>query len=444
MKVLLIQPPICDFYRTRFREYPLGLLYLHSSLLRAGFKVELLDARACKRPKAAPIPAALRELPQMFAKYEGLFGKFLRFGLSPEEISRKVSEINPDAVCINFMCTAYENEAIETAQAVKAAKPDCKVFAGGWHATASPESLAVESAIDFVVRGEGEEILPKLLRKLPRQKIVDNKGRPFIIDDPDSLPLPSHGAIAGRHFIGKKRYAMMITSRGCPHSCSFCATRGIMGTKFRKRSVASVWEEANFLARDLGVRAIDLQDDAFMADLARTAEILEKMIPLRDELGLELMATNGLNPHGIDREMACLLKRAGFKKIDLALGTGNVPSRSKMNRPELFSSFVETIETCNLAGLPVTTYFIIGIPTQPLTEMYETFEFLKAQDTLISPSVFYNVQGMPIFDEMTKFEHSRENVARRASAFNCFGNDFTREDIVGLFSEIRTHNLTKK
>jgi hypothetical protein len=63
--------------------------------------------------------------------------------------------------------------------------------------------------------------------------------------------------------------------------------------------------------------------------------------------------------------------------------------------------------------------------------------------TLIAPSVFYNVPGMPIFEKMMRFEVVSAHVARRGSVVNCQGVDFTREDVIDLFSAIRRHNLSQ-
>jgi radical SAM superfamily enzyme YgiQ (UPF0313 family) len=192
-----------------------------------------------------------------------------------------------------------------------------------------------------------------------------------------------------------------------------------------------------------GVKIIDIQDDGFSSDASRAHLILEKLAKLRESYEFEFMATNGLNPKLIGHEFAKLLKSAGAKKIDLSLGTGGFASRDFFKRPENIADYERALSCLVSAGISVTTYFILGFPTQPIADMKATFEYLKNKPTLISPSVFYNVPGMPIYSEMRRFENSHDTRSGRSSAFNCLGADFSREDIVNLFSKIRIHNLNR-
>ncbi len=443
MKILLIQPPIRDFYRTKFREYPLGLMYLASSLRSSGFEVEILDARRCRNPKVVEPYKELAPIAALAGGGRGPFREFKHFGLSYEEISRRVLKYSPDVVCISSMFTPYMREVIATAAAVKNAVPACHVMAGGHHATADPESLLESGVIDSVFLGEGEIALPELLRDGSSEKgIIDDVDAPFRIGDLDSIPFPSRDILpAGDYLFEREPYAMILTSRGCPHGCSFCSVHSLSGKKYRMRSVASVVEEIDKCA-SMGIRAIDFQDDNFLFDRGRAFSILKHIADRHSKIGLKVMASNGLNVSGLDFEMIDLMRRAGFRKLDLAIATGDVGSRDSLCRPESVGRYEKVLQAANDAGLAVTTYVILGIPTQPTAEMRETIEYLKGMRTLISPSIFYNVPGMPIFDQMKKYEYVGDHLARRGSAFNCFGDDFEREEILFLIDDIRKYNLS--
>lgn len=138
------------------------------------------------------------------------------------------------------------------------------------------------------------------------------------------------------------------------------------------------------------------------------------------------------------------MKKLGFKKLDISLATGDVATRKEFKRPEHVNKYEEILKTANVLGIDVTTYIIIGYPRQPLEEMKQTVEYLKIKKTLISPSVFYNVPGMPVFDKMKKYEYSAENFARRGSFFNCYGDDFTRDDIFKISRDIRVYNQSNR
>jgi radical SAM superfamily enzyme YgiQ (UPF0313 family) len=446
MKVLFIQHPIRDFYRTRFREYPLGLLYMASSLRRLGFGVKVLDARRAKRPRKIPVPRGLSRAEDLFKTSAVSFPGFWHFGMAYEEIAAEASRYSPDAVVINAMFTPYSSETAATATAVRRALPSAMILMGGHHATADPESLLSCDAVDAAVCGEGEEILPQILNGRPSGIICDDSSKgPFRVAALDSLPPPARDAIDQDDYtFGGKRYAMAITSRGCPHACTFCSVHNLSGHEHRVRGIDSVMDEIDECIGEHGIHTLDLQDDNLLYDAERIKIILDGFVSRHEGTGVRLMASNGLNACHLDGELLSLMKRAGFPHLDIALVSGRVGSREAFGRPEAVERYEEVLRTAVGLGLPVTTYIIIGHPRQPLSDQLATVEYLKKMPTLISPSVFYNVPGTPAFEGLRKYEYEDSHVARRSTAFNCFGDDFSAEDIFGIFTNIRGHNLRLK
>jgi len=436
MKILLIQPPIRDFYRTEFREYPLGLLYLAASLEKAGFEAEILDARKCAKPQKISLPGKLSYLNSFYTKENNLFLHYKHFGMLYEEIAKCAAAASPDAICISSMFTPYVEEVIDTARAIKKVLTTTPIIAGGHHASVDPNSLLNSGVIDKVIIGEGENKLPAVIAspsRVPRGEAIPM--------DLNLLPLPARHLISSdRYKLGKKNYTMILTSRGCPHRCSFCSVHTVCGTEHRTRNIDGIINEIEECVKHFKIEAFDFQDDNLLFDSDRIKILFENII-LKFEGKIELLASNGLNVSSLDDELLHLMKRAGFRKLDIALGTGAVPSRRNLQRPESIAKYETVLQAANSIGIPVTTYIILGIPTQPLEEMRETIEHLKTKNTLIAPSIFYNVPGMPIFEECKRFEYCHEHLARRSSAFNNFGVDFVREDVLELFKDIRKHNL---
>lgn len=443
MRALLIQPPIRDFYRTAFREYPLGLLSLAGALEAAGHEAVLLDARGGGRARPASLPAPLAPLERYYTRANNLFLGFKHFGITFDEIGRRAAAIHPDVVCISAMFTPYVGEVLETARAVRRGLPGCRIIAGGHHATADPESLLEDGAIDTVIRGEGEELLPVVLQDTALPAVVADGSAPARIDDLDRLPLPArHLVDPDRYRYQKRRYTMILTSRGCPHRCSFCSVHTLSGHAHRVRSIDGILAEIDECAGKRGIRAFDFQDDNLLFDADRMKSLLEHLITAYGGRDFDWQASNGLNAAHLDRELITLMKRLGFQKLDLALGTGGVASREQLCRPETVVRYEEVLGWAQEAEMDVTTYIILGLPFQPIAEMHETVAYLKGQETLIAPSVFYNVPGMPCFEEARRFEIVDDHIARRSSAFNNNGIDFTRHDIFQLFRDIRTYNLS--
>jgi anaerobic magnesium-protoporphyrin IX monomethyl ester cyclase len=390
-------------------------------------------------------------LGKYYTKENNLFLNYKHFGMSFEEISLKVKEFGPDVVCINMMFTTYSAEALLTAGAVKAACPDCVVIAGGYHSTVAPESVINSKFIDVVVRGEGETFLKDLFvskghdgLKEIKKTILDNNGAPFIVDKLDELPFPDRSLVDPlKYTFNKKPYTMILTSRGCPNDCVFCSVHAVAGHSYRTRDIKNVLDEIDECYNKHGIEAFDLQDDNLLFDPERIKTLLSKIISKYGTKKLEILATNGLNVSNMDEEMLVLMKEAGFKKLDVSLATGDVSSREGLKRPETIAQYENILDKANAHGLDVTTYIILGLPEQPLEEIKETVNYLMGKNTLISPSVFYNVPGMPIYEDMKKYEYINSAIARRSTAFNSRGKDFDRKDIFRIFKKIRVNNLTK-
>lgn len=435
MRAILIQPPIRDFYRTRFREYPLGLLYLAGSMRSNGWDVKILDARSCKRPKRVALPPHLSYLGEIYTRGNDAFLHYQHFGLGYDEILDAVSEYSPDLIGISCMFTPYIEEAIETARAARLGSPAAKIIAGGHHATVDRESLAESGAFDEIVRGEGEVWAQNRCQ-------AESCGEIFRTPSLDALPMPARDLVdPSQYMLGDRRYAMIVTSRGCPHACSFCSIHAVAGFDHRVRSIDSIVEEIDQCVDRYGIKAIDLQDDNLLFNSDRIKRLLEIIIDRYSGRDVELLASNGLNVAHIDGELVGLMKRAGFRKLDIALGTGGVSSRAMLLRPENIDKYEDVLSQADASDLSTTTYIVLGFPFQPISEMRETVEYLKGKGTFIAPSIFYNVPGMPIFEEMKKYEYVDDHRLRRSTALNCFGKDFSRDDIFNLFLEIRKYNL---
>ncbi len=442
MRVLFLQPPMRDCYRTAFREYPLGLMSLAAAVRREGSEVVLLDARRAQRGMSVAPPTEIAQLLAPVDGAEPLLGPWRHFGFSFARIEREVAAIAPDVVCVSAMCTPYAGEAIETARAVRRAQPTARIIMGGHHATADPESLVAEGVVDHVVRGEGEEILPQIIAGDGFPQIVEAPdGKPLRITDLDALAQPARDLVdAGRYRYGRRRYAMVVTSRGCPHCCRFCSVHALSGHAHRARSIAGVLAEIEELVDGFGVTAIDFQDDNLLFDRDRIQRLCEALLKRFGSSRIEWMASNGLNVAHLDGELLRLMRRAGFAKLDIAIGTGAVPSRATLARPEELEQYERVRKAAVRLGFRVATYIILGLPWQRYAEMEATADALMAQGIFIAPSAFYNVPGMPIFEAMQRFEYVHAHVARRSSLFNAFGEDFQREDVMRLFARILAHN----
>src|SRR5215475_14943014 len=160
MKVLLIQPPVQDFYETDVRLQPIGLCYLKAAVKKHLPEVEVVikDYHAGGGRRTVAIPKELRYLTDYYSVADkspfSTFHQYYHFGKSFDEIESEIAEIKPDVVGISSLFTPYYRAVLEVAARVKK-QTRAIVIVGGSHASAAAAALLSSPHVDFVIRGEG-------------------------------------------------------------------------------------------------------------------------------------------------------------------------------------------------------------------------------------------------------------------------------------------------
>lgn len=200
-------------------------------------------------------------------------------------LERRIESFKPDVVAPGALATCNTYTALRTLETAKKVNPNITTAVGGQHFTATAqESLEAYPEIDVIVRGEGEQTFSELVKakseKKPlsgvkgvsfrhKGKIVHNPPRPFI-RNLDDLPFPGYHFVENHmhkyHFemmAGKKRYALIEASRGCPHRCSFCSQWRHWGATWRRKSPKRIADEMEHCYREYGSSFLWLTDDNF-------------------------------------------------------------------------------------------------------------------------------------------------------------------------------------
>ncbi|MEJ2478365.1 MAG: hypothetical protein P8Y40_12885 [Desulfobacterales bacterium] len=124
--ILLVQPPIRDFYLTAKRTLPYGLACIAAGLEKAGFSVEILDALATSRSRDIALPENMKYLKEFYGCADrspfALFHRYRHYGFSFEHLAREAAQSGAFLVGISSLFTAYSGEALETAQRIKVAE----------------------------------------------------------------------------------------------------------------------------------------------------------------------------------------------------------------------------------------------------------------------------------------------------------------------------------
>ncbi len=464
MKILLIQPPVIDFYRTSIRTQPIGLAYLAASLKRHGHEVEILDCQT-EEKRAIPLPPELSYLKEFYPFNDRspfkLYTGFYHFGMGWEEIKKEIEGSEADIFGISSSFTTYHGEALQVAKLIKEWNSKKVVVMGGSHVSCDPRGVLKSPFVDYVILGEGEFRFPALIEQIQRGKgkepsDLDGVGyqtdgeiriHPLqrFIEDLNSLPFPERRLLdLDRYRIGRKRSTMMITSRGCPHGCAYCSAHLVMGSSFRVRRPKNILQEMIECRQQYGIEVFDIEDDNFSFDLKRAKKLMALILKAFGERGIELSAMNGISFASLDGELLSMMKRAGFRTLNLSFVSNERLTQERLGRPHPLIGFEDLLREAEKVGLNVIAYAILGIPGQTIGEMLDTLIDLMGKRVLIGPSIYYPTPGTPLFQKCSKGEilppHS---IQWRSSALPVETETFDRLDMVTLLRLVRVINFVK-
>jgi radical SAM superfamily enzyme YgiQ (UPF0313 family) len=175
MRVLLIQPPIRDFFFTPLRKTPLGILYLGTVLEKEGFCVKILNTLEEDKRYTLKIPKRFIYLKRYYKKNKSpfsLFNHYYHFGLQFEEMEKEITKFSPQIVGISANFSCYFDSVLEVAEIIKKIDKRIYIVIGGRFATVSPQLVLENECIDFVIRGEAEFSLLKLCKSLKRGRFL--------------------------------------------------------------------------------------------------------------------------------------------------------------------------------------------------------------------------------------------------------------------------------
>lgn len=460
MKVLLIQPPIRDFYDTGIRVQPLGLCMLKAAAGKHVPHVEVLvkDYHQGQGKRSIPLPPELSYLKEYYPYPDTspfcTFHHYYHFGASFEEIAREVERERPDLVGISSLFSPYHGEALACAGEIKR-RLHVPILLGGAHVSASPLTVMQSPQVDFIIRGEGERPFVEFLKAFGSQQSLDEvpnlgfkRGQEAVLNSLEDnfpledLPLPDLSDLRkGRYLFEGRPLCFLTTTRGCPHRCSFCSVHLTFREGFRSRSSGNILGEMRQRYAE-GYRVFDFEDDNLTYDRERFMEILtclgEEHLPGE----LRLMAMNGISYLSLDGEMLTLMKETGFTHLNISLVSADRVVLSKVRRPHTIEKYLEVVGQAHALGFHITSYQILGIPGETLGTMVETMGLMARLPVRIGASIFYLTPGCPMASGLPDITE-RDMVRSRSTGMAVETDLFSRDDLYTLFITARIINYLK-
>jgi hypothetical protein len=432
--ILLINPWIHDFAAFDFWIKPLGLLYIGSFLRNNGYQVTFIDCLDPWNPEMRNQLAS--RLPRRYADGQGKFfretiakpaalksipQKYHRYGLAPHIFRQMLMNLPPpQMVMITSMMTYWYPGVFETVRMVKEIMPAVPVVLGGNYVTLCPQHAA-QSGADFVLPGSGEEAIAALMKEV---FAVDLPFQP----DPgklDSLPYPAYD------LINHPDQLPIMTSRGCPFSCTYCAS-GILNPAFLRRDPERVFAEIEFWQRSLNVRNFSLYDDAFLVQPLQMAIPLLKEI-IKHRLPCQFHCPNGLHLHEVNDEIAGLLFKAGFKTIRFGFETADITRQHQTGGKVTNSDLQQAVKCLIKAGYrngEIGIYLLCGLPGQSAAEVRDSILFVQSCGAKPILAEYSPIPGTALWDAAVQascFNIEAEPLYHNNTILPCQGDTFTEE-----------------
>lgn len=366
MKTLLIRP-FTD--TTKGDSPPMSLMYLSSALKSRSIDVRLKDNCVDRK--------SMGDL-SLSNKY---VSKFLDL----------IAENVPDLLGMTLF-SGELNDIYEICRLIKRNFKSVSIVLGGPHATAMPgETLTQIPECDFLVRGEGENILVDLIRHLSGEKSLrEIRGLSFrengnnyhcedagITRDLDTVPFPDRDSLIDHYRRGDYRSLafgmpadIITTSRGCPFNCHFCSK---VCRQYRSRSPENVLSEIDWIIANIKPQHIQVVDDSFTIEKNRCREILDGIIERDYPCRFSVRSrANAINP-----ELLGLMKRAGVETIIYGLESG---SQTMLNAFNKKTTVIQNINACTMArkaGLNSIGNMLLFYPGENRNTLKETGRFIR-------------------------------------------------------------------
>ncbi|HZU24392.1 MAG TPA: radical SAM protein [Bryobacteraceae bacterium] len=364
---------------------PLGILAVSTPLLRAGYDVRIIDST-----------------------------------ITPRFHERVLQELD-DALClaVSLVTGPMIRETVQIARAAKQLYPDKPVILGGWHPSLLPHQTLAADCVDIVVRGQGEDALLEVVRRI--EDGADMRGiagvgfkqdgricfnpprelRPIRELPPKAYHLADFDAyerVAGR------RWAMYTSSLACPYECAYCTNQGLYGRKWNALDPEQVVDEITDLVTRYRLSLLWVVDDNFLVDRERALGIAEGLVRSGVKFDWSIQATTNLVTRMSVDELK-LLRRAGLSQISQGADSGSLRVMKLMHKT------FQTLETIHLsaerltaAGIRPSFNMIFGFPGETDAERRESVNLImdvcrKYPGAEFWTNIFTPYPGSPIMDK---------------------------------------------
>ncbi len=416
--LLLINPWIYDFAAYDFFARPLGLLHLAGLLEAQGYAVHWLDCLGAPHARTGPFGTGRypKEIIPAPPALQGISRRYGRYGISEAAFRQRLAALpRPAAILITSLMTYWYPGVTAAIRLAKAQFPGVPVILGGIYATLCPDHARRYSGADRLMSGPGEAAILDLLGEITGYR---SPGAALAAPkDLDSLPYPA------LHLLDRPSYIPVLTSRGCPLDCTYCASR-LLQPVYRRRPPLAVAAELIHWQDRLGLTDAAFYDDALLlAAEDHLLVILEELI--RSGRAFRFHTPNGLHARLITREVASWLKRANFATLRLGVETtalGRAGLDHKLNPGELEAALAH-LRAAGFTPAEIGVYLLIGLPDQDEVEVITSIRRVKELGATPVLALYSPIPGTALWPRAlacSRYDLNADPLFHNNSLFPCW------------------------
>lgn len=455
MKIILVQPPVEDFYFTPHRCSVLGLQSLAAVWTKRGHHCHILTFPLEKpQKKRLSLPEKIEYLRPLLKKQPkemsstAYFSNYYRFGLSLSSCLEEIMKLEPHVVAVSCFAWGYAQTAMNLLKLLKENNPSHEppfLVAGGAGVTVMPGYFT--SFADLVIKGEGENAIAAIEKRAGR---ITSPGYGEIVSPDPPLALPFVWNISTRR---KNRFiATTMLSRGCPKMCSFCANHLVFGKTLRKIALSEVYPGLDRLVNQVLRRSLNLEtklhlnfeDDNILFQKNYFLTILKYIKEKCDQnrIDFSFSAENGMDYLLLDHETLAAFKGLNLTQLNLSMASMDRQQLEGEQRAGNLKKLESVLEYSEKLNIPVITYFICGLKKDTPRKIVETINYLHGLKTSIGISLYYPVPGLADWQDKDLFQRIPPYLCCGSSAYPWNGS-LTSKELITAFRLARTSNYIK-
>lgn len=371
------------------------------------------------------LAACLQQLPGVTVRIVDAYGE----GLTVNQATERVLALAPDLLGVSSTSFCFPSGMRLVSQA-KARKNDLVTVMGGYHPTAFDALFLKElPVLDFVIRGEGDESLPELCRRLQRSEPIAGlpglsyranggvvRGEPQQIENLDAIPFPArelftfngyYHQFGGFEMPTMPRIANVASSRGCPYHCTFCP-KMFPQWRYRMRSAENIFQEILTL-QAAGFEMAFFQDENFSHSITRVEQLCHMILEHNVQMRFAFQGTI----HHLPESVFQLLHRAGFDALFVGLESGSDAQLKRYGKPATSKGLAEAVRRAKKAHMFIIGFFIFGAPGETQQDFQATQNFIRTAQPHICGATALSIHPQALLwedligqDELASLEFS--------------------------------------